>query len=42
MRESIIKKKTFADLVSAFFYPQRGSTCRIIVGKARHENNMRN
>lgn len=43
MRESIISKKTFADLVGVFFYPKRGSACRITVGKARHENNnMRN
>lgn len=25
MRENIISKKTFADLVSVFFYPKRGS-----------------
>lgn len=27
MRESIISKKAFADLVSVFFVPKRGEVC---------------
>ncbi len=40
MRESIISKKTFADLVSVFFVSKRGGAC-MVVGKAWHKNNRR-
>ena len=31
MRESIVLKKTFADLVNVFFASKRGGVCRITI-----------
>lgn len=39
MRESLVSKKTFADLVSVFFASKRGGACRITIEKDGHENN---